>query len=308
MNRTRRHFVLVQLVFSFASFFHLGQAQIPQGSSSLSTIAIGPQYDTTHVYVAPSDVNGFVASFLGTFGGLSTKQVIATVTPTPSKTTSQLLQTPVGTVSLFGFLTPIPAPFGAERTGYLVTNMDAAIKKAKASGADVVVTPFPDPIGVDAVIEFPGGVKTQIYWHTTAPSYTPFVTVPENRVYVSPDAVNKFLHSFLAFSDGRVVFDQPAAPGNEIGLPGSTFRRIQVESVFGKLLVLVTDGHLSYPYGRETTGYEVDDLGSTLQKATSLGGKVLIQPVTLQGRTSAMVQFPGEYIAEIHSPISSAGH
>ena len=308
MNRTRRLFVLVQLVFSFASFFHLGQAQIPQGSSSLSTIAIGPQYDTTHVYVAPSDVNGFVASFLGTFGGQSTKQVIATVTPTPSKTTSQLLQTPVGTVSLFGFLTPIPAPFGAERTGYLVTNMDAAIKKAKASGADVVVAPFPDPIGVDAVIEFPGGVKTQIYWHTTAPSYMPFVTVPENRVYVSPDAVNRFLHSFLAFSDGRVVFDQPAASGNEIGLPGTTFRRIQVESAFGKLRVLVTDGHLPYPYGRETTGYEVDDLDSTLQKATSLGGKVLIQPVTLQGRTSAMVQFPGGYIAEIHSPISSAGH
>ena len=98
MNRTRRHFVLVQLVFSFASFFHLGQAQIPQGSSSLSTIAIGPQYDTTHVYVAPSDVNGFVASFLGTFGGQSTKQVIATVTPTPSKATSQLLQTRVAAV------------------------------------------------------------------------------------------------------------------------------------------------------------------------------------------------------------------
>ena len=65
--------------------------------------------------------------------------------------------------------------------------------------------------------------------------------------------------------------------------------------------MLVTDGHLPYPYGRETTGYEVDDLGSTLQKAISLGDKVLIQPVTLQGRTSAMVQFPGGYIAEIHS-------
>jgi hypothetical protein len=308
MNCTRRLFALVLLVFSLATSSVLSWTQTTEGPDPASTVAVGAQYDTTHVYVSPSDVDAFVASFLGTFGGKSTKQVIATVTPTPSKTTSQLLQTPVGTVSLFGFLTPIPAPFGAERTGYLVTNMDAAIKKAKASGADVVVTSFPDPIGVDAVIEFPGGVKTQIYWHTTAPSYTPFVTVPENRVYVSPDAVNKFLHSFLAFSDGRVIFDQPAAPGNEIALPGTTFRRIQVESVFGKLLVLVTDGHLPYPYGRETTGYEVDDLGSTLQKATSLGGKVLIQPVTLQGRTSAMVQFPGGYIAEIHSQISSAGH
>ena len=301
MNCTRRLFALVLLVFSLATFSRRSWTQTTEGPDPASTVAVGAQYDTTHVYVSPSDVDAFVASFLGTFGGKSTKQVIATVTPTPSKTTSQLLQTPVGTVSLFGFVTPIPAPFGAERTGYLVTNMDAAIKKAKASGADVVVTPFPDPIGVDAVIEFPGGVKTQIYWHTTAPSYTPFVTVPENRVYVSPDAVNKFLHSFLAFSDGRVVFDQQAAPGNEIGLPGTTLRRIQIESVFGKLLVLVTDGHLPYPYGRETTGYEVDDLGSTLQKATSLGDKVLVQPVTLQGRTSAMVQFPGGYIAEIHS-------
>jgi len=308
MNCTRRLFALVLFVLSLATLSRLSWTQTTEGPDPASTVAVGAQYDTTHVYVSPSDVDAFVASFLGTFGGKSTKQVIATVTPTPSKTTSQLLQTPVGTVSLFGFLTPIPAPFGAERTGYLVTNMDAAIKKAKASGADVVVLPFPDPIGVDAVIEFPGGVKTQVYWHTTAPSYTPFVTVPENRVYVSPDAVNKFLHSFLAFSDGRVVFDQPAAPGNEIGVPGSTFRRIHVESVFGKLLVLVTDGHLPYPYGRETTGYEVDDLVSTLQKATSLGGKVLIQPVALQGRTSAMVQFPGGYIAEIHSPISSAGH
>src|ERR1700733_7696596 len=198
MSRTRYLFAFALFVFSFANRSELGWAQSPQGTGSVSNVAIGPQYDTTHVYVAPSDVNAFVASFLGIFGGKSTNQVIATVTPTPSKTTSQLLQTPVGTVSLFGFLTPIPAPFGAERTGYLVTNMDAAIKKAKASGADVVVAPFPDPIGVDAVIEFPGGVKTQIYWHTMAPSYTPFVTVPENRVYVSPDAVDKFLHSFLA--------------------------------------------------------------------------------------------------------------
>jgi len=82
-------------------------------SPRLSQIFVGAQYDTNHVYVSPFNVDAFVASFLGTFGGKSTKQVIATVTPTPSKTTSQLLQTPVGTVSLFGFLTPIPAPFGA---------------------------------------------------------------------------------------------------------------------------------------------------------------------------------------------------
>jgi predicted enzyme related to lactoylglutathione lyase len=252
-------------------------------------------------------VNAFVESFLGTFGGKSTSQVVATVTPTPSSTTSQLLQTSVGTVSLFGFKTPIPAPFGAERTGYLVADMDAAIKAARASGAEVVVTPFPDPIGVDAVIRFPGGVMTQIYWHTKAPSYAPFAHVPENRVYVSSDAADTFLRSFLAFSGGSVVSDE-RLPGDEIGRPGSTFRRIRVGSTFGKLLVLITDGHLPYPYGRETTGYEVDDLAATLEKAASLGAKVLVPPLNAQGRMSAMVQFPGGYIAEIHSPVSPATH
>ena len=192
-------------------------------------IGVGAQYDTTHVYVAPEDVDKFVASFLATFGGQSTKQVVATVTPTPSSTTSQLLQTPVGTVSLFGFKTPIPYPFGAERTGYLVTDIDEAIKDAKAAGADVIVATFPDPIGRDVVIQWPGGVNMQLYWHTTKPSYAAFQTVPENRVYVSPERADAFTRAFLRFSHGKVVSDEKA-PGVEIGREKETFRRIRIES------------------------------------------------------------------------------
>lgn len=308
MNHTRRLFAIVLLVFGLVSPSVPDWAQTSPTSGADSPIAVGAQYDTSHVYVSPPDIDAFVASFLGTFGGKSTKQVIATVTPTPSSTSSQLLQTPVGTVSLFGFKTPIPAPFGAERTGYLVRNMDAAIAAARASGAEVVVTPFPDPIGVDAVIRFPGGVTTQIYWHTNAPSYAPFAHIPENRVYVSEDAADSFLRSFLAFSGGSVASDERAAPGEEIGKPGTTFRRVQVGSAFGKLLVFITDGHLSYPYGRETTGYEVDDLIATLEKATSHGAKVLVPPVSAQGRRSSMVQFPGGYVAEIHTSTLPTTH
>jgi hypothetical protein len=65
--------------------------------------------------------------------------------------------------------------------------------------------------------------------------------------------------------------------------------------------VIVTDGHLPYPYGRENTGYEVDDLDATLAKAGSLRVSVLVPPFASQGRKSAIVQFPGGYIAEIHS-------
>lgn len=269
-------------------------------SGETPAVAVAPQYDTTHVYVAPQDVDAFVRAFLGTFGGHSTKQVVATVTPVPSRTTSQLLQTPVGTVSLFGFKTPIPYPFGAERTGLLVKNLDVAIAAAKKTGADVLVTSFPDPIGRDAIIQWPGGVDSQLYWHTTAPSYAPLQTLPANRVYVSPVRAGQFVHSFLAFSHGRIVSDDRHAPGIEIGRPEYTYRRIRIESDFGKLTVFVTDGHLPYPYGREMTGYEVSDLASTLAKAQTLGVTVLVQLCTADGRESAMVEFPGGYIAEIH--------
>src|ERR1700678_4515842 len=149
--------------------------------------AAGPQYDTTHVYVKPEDFNVFVASLLTTLGGATSKQGVFTVTPTPSSTMSQLVLTPAGTLSVFGFKTPVPYPFGEERTGYLVTDLDAAVRAARATGADVLVTPFNDPIGRDAIIQWPGGVVTQFYWHKTAPSYAPLRTIPETRVYVSRD-------------------------------------------------------------------------------------------------------------------------
>jgi len=267
---------------------------------SASQVGVGAQYDTTHVYVALEDVDKFATSFLATFGGQSTKQVVATVTPTPSSTTSQLLQTPVGTVSLFGFKTPIPYPFGAERTGYLVTDIDQAVEAAKEAGADVLVTNFPDPIGRDVVIQWPGGVNMQLYWHTAKPNYPAFETVPENRVYVSPERADAFVRSFLRFSHGKVVSDDAHASGAEIGR-SDTYRRIRVESVFGKMTVFVTDGHLPYPYGRELAGYEVRDLQGTLTKAKASGAAVLVDPYTADGRAAAMVQFPGGYIAEIHA-------
>jgi hypothetical protein len=102
-------------------------------ASATPELAVGPQYDTTHVYVAPEDFDHFVASVLATFGGTTTKQGVFTVTPTPSSTMSQLVLTPVGTISVFGFKTPMPYPFGVERTGYLVTDLDGATRAASGT-------------------------------------------------------------------------------------------------------------------------------------------------------------------------------
>ena len=264
-------------------------------------VAVGPQYDTTHVYVAPQDFDRFVTSLVATFGGTTTKQGVFTVTPTPSSTMSQLVLTPVGTVSVFGFKTSVPYPFGMERTGYLVTDLDGAVRAAEAGGADVLVSPFDDPVGRDAVIQWPGGVNLQLYWHTTPPSYPELKTIPENRIYVSPERADAFARSFLEFSHGKVLTDDPQAPGVEIGRASDKFRRIRITSQFGLLTVFVTDGHLPYPYGREMTGYEVANLSETLQKARAAGVTVLVEPYSFGDRCAVMVQFPGGYIAEIHS-------
>jgi predicted enzyme related to lactoylglutathione lyase len=277
---------------------------LARGAIATPAVAVAPEYGTTHVYVASEDTERFAASFIATFGGQSTKQVVATVTPTPSSTTSQLLQTPAGTVSLFGFKTPVPYPFGAERTGYLVSDMDAAVRAAQAAGASVIVAPFPDPIGRDVVIQWPGGVNMQLYWHTRKPAYAPFRNVPENRVYVPADRVSSFVRGFVAFSHGRVVSDNAHAAGVEIGRPTDTYRRIRISSGFGRMTVLVTDGHLPYPYGHEMTGYEVANLSDTIDKAKTAGARVLVEPYRSEGREAAIVRFPGGYIAEIHALVS----
>ena len=275
-----------------------------QAAVATPNFAVGSQYDTTHVYVAPKDFDRLVASLLATFGGTASKKAATTVTPTPSRTMWQAVSTPVGVLSVLGFTTPAPYPFGSERTGYLVTDMDAATRAARADGADVLVSPFNDPIGLDVIIQWPGGVNMQFYRHTTPSSSAPLQTIPENRVYVSADRVAAFIRSFLAFSRGRVISDDAHASGVEIGRPTDTYRRIQIESKFGKMTVLVTDGHLPYPYGRETTGYEVRNLTDTLAKAKAAGVAILVAPYTADERNSAVVQFPGGYIAEIHSPVS----
>jgi predicted enzyme related to lactoylglutathione lyase len=262
---------------------------------------VGPQYDSTHVYVSEGELSAFVSTFIATFGGQASKASVTGVTPTPSSTEFQAVSTPVGLLSVFAFQTPIPYPFGEERTGYLVTDLDQAVKAARAAGAEVVVEPFRDPIGRDAVVQWPGGVKMQLYWHTTAPHFPPLAMVPDNRVYVSRDRADAFVSAFVRFAHGKVVADEKQADAGEIGRAGETYRRIRIASLFGNMQVMVTDGHLPYPFGHETTGYQVEDLAATLEKAMAAGVKVLFAPYLAGDRTTAIVEFPGGYIAEVHS-------
>ena len=271
----------------------------PAKLSASADYAVGPQYDTTHVYVAPADFDPLVASLIATFGGTASRQGVFQVTPTPSQTMSQLVLTPAGSISVFGFKTPIPYPFGAERTGYLVSDLDQAAEAAKRAGAIRLVEAFPDPIGRDALVQWPGGVNMQFYWHTAKPNYAPLATVPENRIYLTADAADAFVAAWKAFSHSSIVSDT-IAPGEEIGKPGTTYRRIRLNSGYGRMSIGVSDGALPWPYGRELTGYEVTDLDATLARAAAAGVAVLVPDSASGPRRAVIVQFPGGYIAEIH--------
>jgi len=296
--------LLVGLSSTPAAFADAGLIEAPNGQSAVSArrpdVSVGAQYDTTHVYVNPNDVDAFVTSFLATFGGKASPKAVFTVTPTPSKTASQYVQTPVGMLSVFGFETPIPYPFGNERTGYLVHDIDQAIKSARAAGADITVDSFDDPIGKDAVIQWPGGLSMQLYWHTKAPNYAPLHNVPDNRVYLSRYEANNFVRKWVQFSKGTVISDNRRADAGVIGRPGETIREIRIKSGFGNMVIFVTDGKLPFPYGRETTGYKVDDLAETLTRAQAAGAKVLSAPYDMGAGKTAMLEFPGGYIAEVH--------
>jgi predicted enzyme related to lactoylglutathione lyase len=290
----------IALAFALAALQPL-PAHSTQAQATTQGVGVGAQYDATHVYVAAGDLDSFVKSFAATFGGKPSARITTNVLPVPSSAAFQYIWTPVGTLSTFAFETPIPYPFGQERTGYLVTDIDKAIKAAREAGAEVIVDKFKDPIGFDAVIQWPGGVKMQLYWHFTPPSYAPLDTIPDNRVYVSPDTADVFVRDFLRFSHGKVVSDDKHADAGEIGRAGNTYRRIRIESAFGKMQVLVTDGHLPYPFGHEISGYEVKDLGATLDTAKANGAKVLSPRFEAIDRSTAVVEFPGGYIAEVHA-------
>jgi hypothetical protein len=95
---------------------------------------VGPQYDSTHVFVDHGTLSAFTTSWEATFGGTNTTPTVTDVTPTPSKTWSELILSPVGTVSVFDYLTPVPYPFGAERTGWLMKDFNQGVRAARVSG------------------------------------------------------------------------------------------------------------------------------------------------------------------------------
>jgi hypothetical protein len=58
---------------------------IKDARAATRSLAVGPQYNTTHVYVAPEDFDRFVESLIATFGGTKPQGAVINITPTPSE-------------------------------------------------------------------------------------------------------------------------------------------------------------------------------------------------------------------------------
>jgi hypothetical protein len=52
-----------------------------RASGQPPSVAVGPQYDSTRVYLRAADYDAFVGSFLATFGGQASARLTANITP-----------------------------------------------------------------------------------------------------------------------------------------------------------------------------------------------------------------------------------
>ncbi|MED5812206.1 glyoxalase [Mycolicibacterium sp. 050232] len=299
MKSTRRKYILSLLLVSAVLLANACSTAPPENE----TIALGAPFRTFHVYAQPGTAQAFVNSWIATFGGEAQPPANGIdLTPYPSKATAIMLSSPVAALSVYDFSSGIPYPFGREVSGWGVTDVDVGIQQATAANAHVLVAPFDDPLGRDAVIQFPAGNAVQL-WHLfdLPPSlYPPLTTMPDLRIYVPEHSMDQFLDSYLAFTQGESVSDNAEADGVQIGLEGKTYRRVRTTSDYGNTVVIGTDGQLPYPFGRESAGITVQSVADTVDKAKANGATVLWGPTTVPEGHSVIVQFPGAYVVEIH--------
>ena len=263
-------------------------------------VAVGPQYSSTHVYVAPADFDRFVASFIATFGGTTTKTGVFTVTPTPSLAMSQLVLTPVGM-------------FGSGSTDRFPT---PSAPSELVISSPTWTPPFKRPATMERTSSSPRSRTRSAAmrsfngrgWseHAALLAHDVAKLCPARHGSGEPDLCvegpRRRLHPRLPdLLAGRRDQRRRCLAGVEIGRPSEVYRRVRIASPVGKLAALVTDGHLPWPYGREVTGYEVSSVPETLDKAVAAGAEVLVAPYAADRRVAAMVRFPGGYIAEIHA-------
>ena len=79
-----RDFSLLALV---AWFLPLTTSAARANADASVNVAVGPQYDSTHVYLRAADLDSFAKSFVATLGGRASARTASTVTRTSTMPT-----------------------------------------------------------------------------------------------------------------------------------------------------------------------------------------------------------------------------
>ncbi|QNT78316.1 glyoxalase [Entomobacter blattae] len=266
-------------------------------SSNHGYLVEGQQNGFPHVYLKKGTLDAFTKSFVSTFGGTIQEGGTVQITPTKSSVQLAFIFSPVGSLSVFDFATALPAPFGQERTGFMVSDLQQALLTARQLGAKALIETFGDAIGNDAVIIWPNGVQMQLFQFFKPSQYAPLQTVPENRLYIPLEGADEFIRQFSIFSGSALIEDAIMPAGQNPISDGAVRNVLLVSSTsFGNTRIFITNGHLNYPFGRETFGYKTENLWDTLTKAVKAGA----DPLYSNNTDSTILQFPGGYIAELH--------
>jgi hypothetical protein len=240
------------------------------GSAGMPAVAVGPQYDTTlsmsirRTSIARGQPPGDVRRH-------DVEARVFTVTPTRAARCLSSFSLPSARSLSSASRRLCPTRSGPSGQATLSPTW-TWLFVPRAPGADLIVAPFNDPIGRDAIIQWPGGVNMQLYWHTTPRAMLPWPRFPRTGSTCPPiGPMRSSATSSRSPKEGR----ERRRNGSRVRLAGRTRRTdgCASRSLFGKVTVLVTDGHLPYPYGREFTGYEVADLDMTLAKAKAAGSE-----------------------------------
>jgi uncharacterized linocin/CFP29 family protein len=72
-----------------------------------------------------------------------------------------------------------------------------------------------------------------------------------------------------------LTIDRQQVDDVERGARDADWQPVKISSPFGPTVVMITNGHRPYPFGREVTGYAVAHLDATLAKARTAGAVVL---------------------------------
>lgn len=270
---------------------------MPSSVNSSNYLISGTQNGSTHIYLQSGTLASFTNSIASTFGGSIQQGGTAQITPTPSTVKSAFVFTPVGNFTGFEYTTPVPKPFGNENYGFMVSDMEQALLAARQLGASVMIEPFPDALGRDAVLIWPNGVQMQLFQHFKPQNNQSLKNTPETRLYIPVDRADEFIHSYSQFSLSILVQDRVLVAGDQ-PISDGALREVHLtsETSFGNTHIFVTNGHLNVPFGYEVTGYAVDDFQQTYVKAVENQAKTLWSNY----QNSAIIEFPGGYKAEIH--------